>query len=137
MIYYRDGYKYQLAVDFRIQTPVVGTRVSHKFFDLFENGVLVVYAGYAWDGASGPTFDTESSMAPSLVHDVLCQMMRLELIEWAKWHDIVSEFFHQHLRRCGMGAIRAWYWYRAVKWANAGKPDGNDPNPVLTAPSGE
>lgn len=133
-IEYREGYKYQLNKNVKLKTPIVGERVHHKYFDLYADGTLEIREGYAWDGPSGPTLDTQDSLGPSLVHDVFCQMMRLELLSYNKWQDTVNEFFREHCKRCGMNAFRAWYWYRAVEFADAGRPDGKDPNPVLTAP---
>jgi len=133
-IYYRDGYRYQLAKDFRITTPIKGESLRHDYFELYKSSVLLVKKGYAWDGASGPTIDTKDSMEPSLVHDVFCQAMRLELLSFNKWQDTVNEFFRDHCKMCGMNSFRAWYWYRAVEFADAGRPDGSDPNPILEAP---
>lgn len=133
MIRYREGYKYQLAEEFSIATPVKDS-VQHEFFTLTEDGVLTIRAGYAWDGASGPTIDTKDSMEPALVHDAFCQAMRIELLSYNKWHRVVNEFFYEHCKACGMNAFRAWIWYKAVSFANAGRPDGNDPNPILEAP---
>ena len=72
-----------------------------------------------------------------LVHDVFCQAMRIEMLSYNDWQDKVNEFFREHLKACGMGSFRAWYWYRAVEFADAGRPDGKDPNPVLDAPNKE
>ncbi len=79
MIRYREGYRYQLAEDYEIQTPIKAT-IKHAYFTLTKTGKLRVKKGYAWDGASGPTIDTKDSMSPSLVHDVFCQAMRTELL---------------------------------------------------------
>ena len=46
------------------------------FCELRHDGLLTIKAGYAWDGPSGPTFDTKSFMRGSLVHDVLYQILR-------------------------------------------------------------
>lgn len=134
MIRYREGYKYQLAEDFRIKTPIVGESIRHDYFQLSKNGNLLVKKGYAWDGASGPTIDTKDSMEPSLVHDVFCQMMRTELLSFNKWQDTVNSFFREHCKACGMNSFRAWYWYQAVEMTNAGQPTGVEPYPVLEAP---
>jgi hypothetical protein len=135
VIYYREGYKYQLAKDFTIQTPITPSKsVKHQFFTLTPSGKLTVKSGYAWDGASGPTIDTKDSMSPSLVHDVFCQMMRSEMLSFNDWQDKVNEFFREHLKQCGMGSFRAWYWYQAVEFADCGRPDGKEDNPVLEAP---
>ncbi len=37
--------------------------------------VLKVHPRYAWDGPSGPTFDTPTNMRASLFHDALCQLI--------------------------------------------------------------
>lgn len=48
--------------------------------DLYSDGRLVIANGYAWDGPSGPTLNTESSMRGSLVHDALYQLIREGLL---------------------------------------------------------
>ena len=47
---------------------------------LYTTGRLLIENGYAWDGPSGPTFNTESSMRGSLVHDALYQLIREGLL---------------------------------------------------------
>jgi hypothetical protein len=44
--------------------------------ELKEDGTLIVYEGYYWDGPSGPTIDTIAFIIGSLPHDVLYQMLR-------------------------------------------------------------
>jgi hypothetical protein len=69
-IRYRQGLKYQLRAPYVIQTPI---RPAHgagtEWLTLDVDGTLTIRAGYAWDGASGPTYDSKSSMRGSLVHD--------------------------------------------------------------------
>jgi hypothetical protein len=135
MIRYRAGYKYQLAEDYTVRTPVCpDDDIIHEWFVLTRIGVLLIKSGYAWDGASGPTFDTKSSMRPSLVHDVFCQMMRSRLIDYNKWQDTVNEFFKHQCVDDGMSAIRASLWHAAVEFANAGHPDQGESNPIQEAP---
>ena len=43
---------------------------------LWPDGVIVIDEGYEWDGASGPTIDTDDTMDGSLVHDILYQLIR-------------------------------------------------------------
>lgn len=133
-IYYRAGYDGQLARDFTIMTPIIGESVEHEFFRLHESGELFIRHGYAWDYASGPVIQTENTKEPSLVHDVFCQMMRLELLSYDKWQDVVNQFFYEHLLSKGMWKIRAKLWHMAVEAANAGQPNGEDPNPIIEAP---
>ncbi len=43
--------------------------------------VLTIYPHYAWDGPSGPTFDTKTNMRASLFHDALCQLIGEGLLD--------------------------------------------------------
>ena len=134
-IKYRAGYKYQLAESYSCMTPIKPDKaVREEFFTLSKNGKLWIKKGYAWDGASGPTFDTKSSMRPSLVHDAFCQMMRSRLIDYDKWQDTVNEFFKQQCIEDGMWAWRAALWYRAVELADAGDPNQGPDGEILEAP---
>jgi hypothetical protein len=134
-IYYRAGYKYQLAESYSVQTPIKPSApVKHEFFTLTKTGKLWIKRGYAWDGASGPTFDTKSSMRPSLVHDVFCQIMQTGKLDYDLWQDKVNELFKQQCIEDGMWPPRAWIWYQAVEFANAGHPDQPDSNPIQEAP---
>lgn len=135
MIGYREGYKYQLAQEYKVSTSILPDEdIVHDFFALSIDGTLTVKKGYAWDGASGPTFDTKSSMRPSLVHDCFCQMMREELLSYNRWQNRVNRLFYTHCLEDGMWAWRAKLWYAAVEFANAGRPDGTEGNPIVYAP---
>jgi len=74
---YTKGYKYQVWEDFRIPTPfkMQEAIVTHNII-LHKSGELHIRADYAWDGASGPTIDTQDTMVPSLVHDALYELLR-------------------------------------------------------------
>lgn len=115
-IRFQEGYKYQLGEDYSHQLPDVfhGTACSNAFTDLTANGLLVIEAGYAWDGPSGPTFDTKNFMRGSLVHDSLYQLMRENLLP----RDMKEAADRELQRICiedGMSKIRAWCVYQAVK----------------------
>jgi hypothetical protein len=130
---YCAGYKYQVYEDCWLLTPVKGYRVNHRFFELFEDGRLLVRVGYAWDGASGPTWDTTSSMRSSLGHDVLFQMLRLGDLP----HDPVFHLANQFLRDQSI-ADKMWGW-RANLWFKGVEDFGNafcavQPDKVYTAP---
>ena len=134
-IRYRSGYKYQLAEDYTVMTPIVTGEVrGNEYFVLFADGRLLIRKGYAWNGADGPTFDTASSMRPSLGHDVLCQMMRTGLLEHPRWSAQVHGLFREMCLEDGMLPIRAAIWHRAVVLADGGNPEHPDPNPIFEAP---
>ena len=134
MIRYREGYKYQLAEDFRIKTPIIGESIRHDYFQLYKNGNLLVKKGYAWDGASGPTFDTESSISSSAEHDALCKMLRNLSLDYDKWQDKVNEFFRERCEENGMNPLRARIWHAGVEFGDAGNPNQGPDDEVLTAP---
>ena len=72
-----EKYKYQLVEDITIQTSV---RPKYNIFttycSLMTNGLLTIYAGYASDGASGPTRDDKTNMTAAMGHDCLYQLIR-------------------------------------------------------------
>ena len=131
---YREGYKYQVAKDIWIQTPIIGTLINEEFFTLHDDGLLFICSGYAWDGASGPTFDTLNSMGPSLIHDVFCQAQRAGQLDYDRWHTKVNLFFKKTCLRNKMWKIRANIWGAAVEFADAGDPSQGVSNPILEAP---
>jgi len=113
-IYYKTGYKYQLTRDAWFWTDIRGFDIETKFIHLYEDGWVWIRAGYAWDGASGPTKDTKTSMRGSLLHDSLYQLIRLEALP-----DIVREASDIELKkRClqdGMWEVRVNVWERVLK----------------------
>ena len=90
-IFYTSGYKYQLHKDAMVQTGIIPTEpIFTQFIDLSATGLLIIRAGYAWDGPSGPTIDRPKKhvMRGALVHDALYQLMRLKLLPQSFRHRI-------------------------------------------------
>ncbi len=90
--------------------------------DLYEiaNDSLVVRPGYAWDGASGPTIDSPSSMRATLLHDVVYQICRTHAMEPGQRKEIrrwADREFRHLLRLGGMWAWRRWLWWLGVRCA--------------------
>ena len=114
-IKYRKGYKYSLWETYRVQLKyILGYQVKHRLFELEPDGWLTIHEDYPWDGASGPTWDTITSMRASLVHDVLFEMMRLGLLPQDCFHPANTEF-HAILIEDGMWKFRANCWFDAVE----------------------
>lgn len=133
-IKYRAGYKYVLAASYSCMTPIKPEKaIKHEYFTLSKNGKLWIKQGFAWDGASGPTFDTKSSMRPSLVHDAFCQMMRDRTLEFS-WQKRVNLLFKEMCIEDGMWAWRAALWCSAVELADAGNPNQGPDGEILEAP---
>lgn len=133
-IKYSEGYKYQLEELYACATPIIGTLIEDEFFTLYQTGLLVIRKGFAWDGASGPTFDTKNSMRASLVHDVFCICMRDGRLSYEQWQDAVNELFRQQCIEDGMWRLRANLWHAAVEFADAGNPNQGPDRNILTAP---
>lgn len=87
-------------------------QIAHPFFQI-KNNVLTVKEGYTWDGASGVAIDTDNFMVPSLIHDILFQAMRMDLLSSNKFENANIELKMQ-CRERGMSRLRAWYVYKAV-----------------------
>ncbi len=123
---YRSGYKYQLSAPYRTCVRVSPTKsVKTEYISLTEDGALVLERGYAWDGPSGPTFDTKNFMRASLVHDALYQLMRLGRLEASCRKDIDCEM-RRMCREDGMSRVRAWWTHAAV--ARFGDPAASPEN---------
>ncbi|MDH5471725.1 MAG: hypothetical protein OEY87_04455 [Gammaproteobacteria bacterium] len=119
-ICYRKGYKYQLHDDYGININIFPeTSIITRFIDLTSDGNLIIKAGYAWDGPSGPTIDTKNFMRGSLVHDALYQLMREQKI--SQHHkDFADRLLKTMCRDDGMSWLRAQMVYQGVK--HFGKP---------------
>ncbi len=122
MIFYKKRrlYKYTLYTEYQHQTEL---RVAQPIaippvIVLDPNGLLTIKKGYAWDGPSGPTIDTPNFMRGSLVHDVLYQLMREELIP-QEHREYADKLLHQICLEDGMSALRAWVVYQGVRLGGA------------------
>lgn len=116
----RRHYKYTLFADYQHLTDLrFGQAVAiPPVITLEANGLLRIRKGYAWDGPSGPTIDTPNFMRGSLVHDVLYQLMREELI--AQDHrQYADELLRQICIEDGMSRLRAWGVYQGVRLGGA------------------
>ncbi len=110
----RARYKYTLAATYRIRTGLgeYGP-IDTRYMYLAQDGMLTIKHGYAWDGPSGPTFDTKTFMRGSLVHDALYQLMREGRIPLDRRGE-ADELLREICEADGMNGIRAAYVFWAV-----------------------
>lgn len=95
---------------------------------------LIVKAGYAWDGPSGPTIDTLNFMRGSLVHDALYQLMRLGHLDKNTYRIFADRELQRICNEDGMWRIRAQFVYWGVRiGGNPGSRYGSE-NPIVEAP---
>jgi len=115
MLTYRklNGYKYELTKGYIHGGVNIPGMVGNDYVVL-DNGYLLIRKGYAWDGASGPTIDTKTSMRGSLVHDALYQLMREKMIG-LNYREEADKELHRILLEDGMLKFRADYWYWFVR----------------------
>jgi len=113
-LYFKRGYKYQVTRPFLIKLDIVPVEpFDLDFLRMDKDGNLLIRPGYAWDGASGPTWDTLNSQRGSLVHDALYQLIRLGKIE-KKYKEYADQVLHDLCVEDGMYKWRADYWQWAV-----------------------
>lgn len=128
-IRYRKGYKYQIGEMHEHYWPDLPD-FSHDWFAC-KDEILRIREGYAWNGPSGPTFDTPCFMRGSLIHDTVYQAMREKLLDLA-WKIPADKRLYKICRQDGM-----WLpWAKMVRWAviNYAPKDGGTPRPIITAP---
>lgn len=108
-------YKFKVEENFSIELPFKIPDFVHPYASL-KDGILSVKRGYAWDGASGPIINTRDTLVASLVHDVLYQAMRLNLIKSSKENRMIADKnFFEILKMNGVNSIRRKVWYFAVR----------------------
>jgi hypothetical protein len=130
---YKKGYKYQIIRDCAFKLPF-GPDVdwTGEWITYLRDGTLIATAGYAWDGPSGPTFDTDDFMAGSLAHDMLYQLMGLGILSADKFRKLADQILVDVCKEDGMPAIRRAWVYAAVR-AGGARPARTGDN-VYTLP---
>lgn len=117
-IRYRAGYKYQLRASYAVLLPELADAsrapIVTDWIELDPDGTMRIRAGYAWDGASGPTWDSKSSMRGSLLHDAAYQLCRMGLLALSM-RAAIDAMFRRICEEDGMWSPRAALWYHAVR----------------------
>jgi hypothetical protein len=136
-IRYADGYKYQLRAAYASVFPELADQdrqsIVTDWIELDPDGTMRIFAGYAWDGASGPTYDSKSSMRPSLGHDASYQLIRMGLLD-PKWREAADRAFRRQCGEDGKWSIRAQLWYQAVRLFAKPATDPASQSPDQCAP---
>lgn len=127
MILYKKRlkYKYNLHSDVECNTGIkVEKPADLGVLKITAEGKLFISKGYAWDGPSGPTVDTDNFMRGSLIHDALYQLMREEVLPQSA-RERADEILRDVCIEDGMSRFRAWYVYKAVRLcgASSARPD--------------
>jgi hypothetical protein len=141
-IVFKGGYKYQFFYSHvhelrhadSTHIPTDGIFTDYVSIYWTENRPLLwLQKGYAFDGPSGPTFDTPSFMRGAGVHDGLYQLIRLGLLpaEAKRWAD--DELYYA-CKADGMWGFRAWYSLQGVHYFARKAASKQGIKPLLVAP---
>ena len=122
-ICYVDGYEFKLAESGCMQTEIYPPNdINTPFYSISKTGRIVGKKGYAWDGITGPMFNTKSFHRSSLFHDIVCQAINEGRLD-PSWRPQGDKEFRRIAIMDGEGLgvvarqihrVRAWYAYRAV-----------------------
>ena len=138
-IQYKRGYKYQLQAGHAQRLPELydPTRapIVTDWLELDPDGTMRHRPGYAWDGASGPTYDSKSSMRASLYHDGGYQLIRMGLLP-PEMREPLDLMFHRICREDKMWKARAWAWFHLVRTFAAGAAEPGSERPAESAGCG-
>ena len=138
-ITYKEGYKYQLHEAYTVNigdTMKPPHDITTDYIDFFESGELVIKKGYAWDGPSGPTFDTKNFMRGSLVHDALYQLMREDKLSTDTYRNPADQLIRIMCREDGMSRFRARMVYIAVHRFGGPSSRSRNAKKKIKAPKG-
>lgn len=131
---YQKGFKYQCYEDYTVFVDIYPKQhIETDFLILTVDGYLTIKKGYASDGPSGPTFDTEDSIRGAFVHDALYQLMRLGLLPQScrKQADRMLRILCEE---DGMNPLRAELWEEGVNHFAAYAAKYGTEREVLTSP---
>lgn len=118
-------YKYEVLQDYRVKLHFKPKkRIESEFYIFDTDGWLTIKKGYRWNGASGPTWDTRSTIRASAVHDVIYQMIRRSQLDPGlkdlgdrELQIIMIEDYHPRNKISNQWSnFRAGYYYQAVKY---------------------
>ncbi len=131
-IHYRSGYKYQLTHPYARRLSFnTGRSYQHRYFRL-DGDLLLLYDGYAWDGPSGPTIDTDDFMQGAVVHDVGYQLIRLGVLP-PEMRKLFDEELKLMCQQDGMWAIRRKFHFVILRLVGKGAATGPE-RPIRTSP---
>ena len=138
-INYKSGYKYQLTEQYVHRLSFKIPHVSRVY--IYREGsegtklgdTLIIKRGYAWDGPSGPTFDSKTFMRGSLIHDALYQLIRNGVLP-ITYRDLVDHELYLTCLADGMMPMRAWWVWKAVKFFAASAASAKNKKEVESAP---
>lgn len=112
---YKSGYRY-ISEEAEMRSTLLPD-VQTQYVGISQ-GILVIAARYAWDGASFMPYKwfgtPKAWLTPSLVHDALYQLIREGLLD-RQYREAADRLFRDMLIERGVWRIVAWGAYWAVR----------------------
>lgn len=138
-VHYKKGFKYQITTDYVVSIPIKPIEdcvSSLGYVTLTTDGLLTIKKGYAWDGPSGPTFNTADFMRGSLVHDALYQLMRERGLRniGARHRKAADALLRMMCIEDGMSEIRAWWIWKGLRYGGRPAADPSNVKKIIKAP---
>ena len=115
VVKYQDGYKNFLYETYKDKVAIYpGKRIKTDYGSLDEKGNVEIYRKFPWDGCSGPTIATKTTVRAGLLHDFLFRLMQDGLLSYL-WKNQADKEFKIRLLEDGCNWLRAWYFYKGVQ----------------------
>ena len=115
VVKYQDGYKNFLYETYKDHVAIYpGKSIKTDYGSLDEKGNVEIYRKFVWDGCSGPTIATKTTIRAGLLHDFLYRLMKHGLLDSILWRRMADIEFRIRLREDGCNWLRTWYYYRSV-----------------------
>ena len=107
------GVKYRLRKDYFCRTGHKNGEAIHfgAYISLYSNGLLLIRAGYEWNGANFIP-DTDSVLRAALVHDALCELHAKGLFTD---HKLFNDLFQELCSEDGMNKFMCKVYRAGLK----------------------
>lgn len=106
-------YKYKLIRSFVVKLYLTGFSVNTRYCKLKNDGTLIIYNGYAWNGANF-VYDNIAVLRASLVHDCIYQLISENLID-KKYRNVADNIFINLCVEDGVNRIRTFIFKVGLK----------------------
>ncbi len=134
-IEYISGFKHQLNKDFHIETLIRPLySIETPFVCIDVDGNLLVKRGFAWNGTSGPIWDTAKNLRASAAHDALYRLMRQGYLSFEQDREIADRLFQSMMKADGVWGWLAKIRYKALELFGASSADPDNRKKIMFAP---
>ena len=103
-------------------TGIEGYYFRNAVISIEYHGVLTLSPGFRWDGRSGPTVNTVSTLRSSAIHDALYELITIEALPQST--RLLADVLMRRIdKEDGVGIFRRWYSHIALRLFGRGRRD--------------